>query len=76
MQPQNMRDNLGNFPQANDVHSGFVGFSIFGESYFSSLMMRCPLLGGAFFLFGINVTTTREYGKEFKESARLGLGCA
>ena len=55
MQPQNLRNKFGCYPQPNEVHSGFVGFmvfSIFGERYFSSLMMRCPLSGGAFFLIG------------------------
>ena len=52
MQPQNKRNEYGYGPQANDFHSGSVCFSIFGERYFSSLMMRCPLLGGAFFLIG------------------------
>jgi len=52
MQPQNMRVQSSYYPQANEYHSGSVVFSIFGfgERYFSSLMMRCPLLGGAFFL--------------------------
>ena len=49
MQPQNMRDKSSYYPQANECHSGFA---VFGERYFSSLMMRCPLLGGAFFLIG------------------------
>lgn len=52
MQPQNMRDKSRYYPQANECHSGFAVFSVFGERYFSSLMMRCPLLGGAFFLIG------------------------
>ena len=52
MQPQNMRDKSSYYPQANECHSGFVVFSVFGERYFSSLMMRCPLSGGAFFLIG------------------------